>query len=144
MTSRLLSGFGTVAVTICSLLAVAQSIAQNTTPVELTIDPSSATFMIPDDYLGLSFETASILPDSKGAYTYFRADNAPLITMFKTIGIKSLRIGGNTADRPGVKVPEPKDIDQVFAFAHAAGVKVIYTLRQFQARRDYVPYCACQ
>jgi hypothetical protein len=53
----------------------------------------------------------------------------PLISLFKTIGVRSLRIGGNTADRPGVKVPETKDIDQVFAFAHAAGVKVIYTLR---------------
>jgi hypothetical protein len=128
MRSRFFPVFGTIVVTIL-LSMTASSLAQNTSVVEATIDPATADIAIPDDYLGLSFETAAILPDGKGAYPYFRADNAPLIALFKTLGIKSLRIGGNTADRPSVKVPDTKDIDQVFAFAHAAGAKVIYTLR---------------
>jgi hypothetical protein len=49
--------------------------------------------------------------------------------MFRTLGIKSLRVGGNTADRDAVAIPGKADIDSLFAFASAAGVKVIYTLR---------------
>jgi hypothetical protein len=52
-----------------------------------------------------------------------------LIQIFRTLGIKSLRVGGNTADRVTVKVPGQPDIDSLFAFAKAAGVKVLYTLR---------------
>jgi len=129
MKSRLFSRFVTVVVANLALFTAVQIYAQNSQPVTVNVDPSSSTFTIPDDYLGLSFETAAILPDSSGKYTYFRADNAPLIALFKTIGIKSLRIGGNTSDRPGVTIPNTKGIDQVFAFAHAAGAKVIYTLR---------------
>jgi hypothetical protein len=49
--------------------------------------------------------------------------------MFKTLGVKSLRVGGNTADRPTLPTPGPADVDSLFAFAQASGVKVIYTLR---------------
>jgi hypothetical protein len=52
-----------------------------------------------------------------------------LIGIFRVLGIKSLRIGGSTADMPRYDVPGEKDIDQLFAFAEAAGVQVIYTLR---------------
>ena len=47
----------------------------------------------------------------------------------KLLGVKSVRVGGNTCDNPAVAVPSEKDIDNFFAFAKAAGVKVIYTLR---------------
>jgi hypothetical protein len=123
-----------VLVTVANLALLSVSAhPQNNPPIIVTIDPAASSFPIPDDYLGLSFETAATLPDNSGKYPYFRADNAPLIALFKTIGIKSLRIGGNTSDRPGVAIPTTKDIDQVFAFAHAANVKVIYTLRLRQS-----------
>jgi hypothetical protein len=63
---------------------------------------------------------------------YFRADNAPLITLFHTLGIKSLRIGGNTADRNVLRLPEFSDLDSLFGFAKAAGVKVVYCLQLYQ------------
>lgn len=97
--------------------------------VTVTIDQKSAGIALPDDFMGLSFESAAILPDSHGHYQYFRADNRPLIQLFRTLGIKNLRIGGNTSDRPTVKVPSQADIDAVYAFARAAGVNVIYTVR---------------
>jgi hypothetical protein len=97
--------------------------------VTLTIDQKSAGIVIPGDFMGLSFESLAILPDANGHYQYFRADNKPLIQLFQTLGIKNLRIGGNTSDRPGVKVPSQTDIDAVYAFARAAGVNVIYTVR---------------
>jgi hypothetical protein len=95
----------------------------------LDIDPQSNGIVIPDDFAGLSFETASILPDVKGHYPYFSADNRVLIRLFKTLGIKSLRIGGNTSDGASAPIPSRADIDATYAFAKAAGAQVIYTVR---------------
>ena len=60
---------------------------------------------------------------------YFRPDNLPLINLFHTLGIKNLRIGGNTSDRDAKLLPNEADLDSLFAFAKTAGVKVIYCLR---------------
>jgi hypothetical protein len=97
--------------------------------ITINIDQKAAGIDIPDDFMGLSFESAAILPDSNGRHPYFRDDNHALIELFKTLGIKNLRIGGNTADRPSVKVPGTSDIDAVYEFARAAGVNVTYTVR---------------
>lgn len=110
-------------------LLAANAFAQS--PVTLTVDTKAAGIPIPDDFAGLSFEMQYVLPDTNGAY-FFSPKNRPLIAMFQTLGIKNLRVGGNTADRPGVAVPGPADVDSLFAFARAAGVKVIYTLRLHQ------------
>jgi hypothetical protein len=96
--------------------------------VVVTIDPNAAGAEISPDFIGLSYEISAILPDRNGRY-FFSADNKTLIQMFRTLGIKSLRVGGNTADRVTVKVPVEADIDHLFAFAKAADVKVLYTLR---------------
>jgi len=96
--------------------------------VLVTVDPNAAGLEISPDFIGVSYETSAILPDRNGRY-FFSADNKPLIQMFRTLGIKSLRVGGNTADRVTVKVPGEADIDSLFAFSKAAGVKVLYTLR---------------
>jgi hypothetical protein len=84
---------------------------------------------IPRDFVGLSFETSATLPSASGKYPYFSAGNKPLIRLFRTLGIGSLRIGGNTSDRPSVPVPTETDINQVFDFARSADARVIYTLR---------------
>ncbi|HUA38415.1 MAG TPA: glycosyl hydrolase family 79 C-terminal domain-containing protein [Candidatus Sulfopaludibacter sp.] len=124
-------------------------------PVTITLTGATTPgFEVPADFTGLSFETQSLLPDVDGKYLFGPA-NRPLITLFQTLGIKILRVGGNTADRPGVPVPGPADIDSLFAFARAADVKVIYTLRlrngsatnaattaQYIAQR-YQPQLAC-
>lgn len=95
----------------------------------VSLDLQAPGKTIPSNFLGLSFETSATLPDASGRYPYFSPKNQPLIQLFKTLGIKSLRIGGNTSDRPSVPVPKEQDIDQVFDFAHQAGTTVIYTLR---------------
>ena len=98
-------------------------------PVTVTVDPLQARFKIPDDFAGLSYETEREEPGkSDGAY-YFRPDNTALIAMFKTLGLKNLRIGGNTVDNLKVAIPTTADIDHLFGFARAAGVKVIYSFR---------------
>jgi len=108
-------------------------------PVTLTVDTKAPGVVIPEDFAGLSFEMQYVLPNSNGTY-FFSPKNRPLITLFHTLGIKNLRVGGNTADRPGVAMPGPADADSLFAFARAAGVKVIYTLRLRQgSAEDVVP-----
>src|SRR5580692_5062966 len=107
-------------------LTASCSFAQS--PVSITINPSSAGAEIAPDYLGLSFEMQRVLPDTNGNH-FFSPGNRRLIATFKVLGIKSLRVGGDTADRPTLPVPDKTDADSLFAFAKAAGVKVIYTLR---------------
>ncbi len=97
-------------------------------PVTLEIDTKNPGAKIPPDFSGLSFEVSILLPDEHGIH-YFRPDNLPLINLFHTLGIKSLRIGGNTSDRDAKQPPGEADFDNLFAFAKAAGVKIIYCLR---------------
>jgi hypothetical protein len=113
------------AVMLISLAAVLGSPAAKMTAqsaVALALDAKSPGTAIPADFSGLSFETEKILPDKNGKY-YFRPDNRPLVDLFHTLGVKLLRIGGNTSDNPAVKIPTEADIDSLFAFARAADVQ---------------------
>ena len=83
---------------------------------------------IPQDFAGLSFESSNLNPDKHGEHL-FSPDNKPLIDLFRAIGVRNLRVGGGTADGAEFKIPGPTDIDQLFGFATAANVKVIYTVR---------------
>jgi len=96
--------------------------------VRISIDCANPGVSISRNMLGLSYETSLMLPDSSGVH-YFRPDNQPLINIFKTTGVKSLRIGGNSVDAPKVPIPTESDIRSFFEFARAAGVKVIYSVR---------------
>ena len=97
-------------------------------PVVIQLLPEKSGAAVAPDFVGLSFEIQNVLPDTNGNH-FFSVKNRPLIATFKTLGIKSLRVGGNTADRPTLPMPSVTDVDNLFAFAKAAGVKVIYTLR---------------
>jgi hypothetical protein len=78
-------------------------------------------------FLGLSYETKMLLP-ANGRY-YFDARDQALVNTFKTLGIKSLRVGANAVDDASIPVPQERDLDLLFQFARAAGVKVIYSFR---------------
>lgn len=99
-------------------------------PVSIRLDPARAGAEIPASFSGLSYEVAQTMPGPDGEH-YFRPDNTRLIALFHTLGIRSLRIGGNTSDRNLRKLPDRADLDDLFAFARAAHVKVIYCLRLF-------------
>lgn len=96
--------------------------------VGVRLDVTSAGAIIPTNFIGLSFEASLLLPGKTGV-RYFRPDNAPLLQLFRTLGARSLRIGGNTSDRDAKQLPRPEDWDSLFAFAQAADVKVIYCLQ---------------
>jgi len=107
-------------------LAVISSFAQSAEG--FTLEPVHAGAEIAPDYLGLSFEMQRLLAGTNGNH-FFSPANKRLVATFKTLGVKSLRVGGNTADRPTLPTPTKADVDSLFGFAKAAGVKVIYTLR---------------
>ena len=106
------------------------SAANEESGITVTVDARNPAENIPQDFSGVSFETALMSPGDSGVRC-FRADNGPLLSVFRTLGIKSLRIGGNTGDRNARQLPTHADIDSLFAFAQAAGVKVIYCLRLY-------------
>ena len=103
-------------------LAAAQS------RVTLTVEDRAAGAAIAGDFIGLSFEMQNILANAQGR-RIFSLENKTLLNLLRTLGVKSIRLGGNMADRPSAPVPGPADIDSLFAFAKAADARVIYTLR---------------
>jgi hypothetical protein len=118
----LLLGFSLV---LC--LPVAPLRAQS--PVALQVDINHPGRAIPSDFCGLSYEITMVLPHDPPRKYYFSPDNGPLVSTFKTLGVKNLRVGGNSAERVTVAIPGPADIDSLFGFAKAAEAKVIYTVR---------------
>jgi hypothetical protein len=113
--------------TLATLSAIAFAKATDVA-VAISVDASHPGAVISPDFAGFSYEVKMLMPDANGVH-YFRADNKPLLTLFRTLGIKSLRIGGNTSDRDAKQLPSEADLDSLFAFAKAADVKVIYCLR---------------
>jgi hypothetical protein len=105
------------------------SFAVQSTPADATViitDNGTGSDLSPR-FLGLSYEMSLLLPRD-GKY-YFDAGDQALVNTFRTLGIKSLRVGAAAVDDPKSPVPQEKDIDSLFDFARAAGVKVIYSFR---------------
>ncbi|HTR42485.1 MAG TPA: hypothetical protein VMH87_12800 [Pseudomonadales bacterium] len=101
--------------------------AAQTEPVTVTVAADNGGPALADHFLGLSYESSMLLPKD-GKY-YFDANDKALVNTFHTLGIKNLRVGANAVDDPRIAVPDENDIDSLFSFARAAGVKVIYSFR---------------
>jgi len=102
-------------------------------PVTVTIDAGPPGPEVPDDFAGLSFERGPLNPGNAGVSGHlFSPANHSLITLFRRLGLRNLRIGGGSVDEfvpAGLAGDGFAGIDNLFAFAAAAGVRVIYTLR---------------
>jgi hypothetical protein len=117
-----------------SIFLVSDLIAQ--APIKLAVDPNSRGYAIPSDFAGLGFETKSVVANTYSVRGhFFSPGNTQLITLFRNMGIKHIRIGGGTVDGSGLAehcvtpTPSFEDIDNLFEFAKIAGVKVIYSVR---------------
>lgn len=99
-------------------------------PVQVKVISQSGGSRIPVDFVGMSFGMKALLPDKDGNH-FFNPTNKPLVTLFQNLGISHLRVGGTTVESPpNTPIPDQSDIDSLFAFVEAAGVKkVIYSLR---------------
>jgi hypothetical protein len=110
--------------------AISQAADALVASASVSVNLSSPGCLIPDDFIGFSFETRRVNYDSDGVAGYFfDATNTQALTLFRQLGVKSLRVGGGSVDDPKTPIPTPRDIDALFRFAKAAGVKVIYSFR---------------
>lgn len=132
---------------IASISLASAAVAQ--APVTVSVETSSRGFAIPADFVGLGFETKSVLPNAYGVHGYFFSpENTHLITLFRNIGIREIRVGGGTVDGSGrdercaTGIPTYKDIDQLFEFAEAADIKVIYSVRLLNPKECANPHLA--
>lgn len=99
------------------------------TPVTVTVANSPGR-EIPDDFTGLSFESGHQLPNKNGVPgNLFNPTNSQLITLFRNLNLRNLRIGGGTVDGLRGARLSHADIDNLFGFAEAAQLKVIYSLQ---------------
>ena len=102
-------------------------------PVTITIDAGPPGPVIPADFAGLSFERGPLNAGNAGVSgDMFSPDDHSLVTLFRNVGLRNLRIGGGTVDQlipAGTGSDGFGGIDGLFAFAAAAGVKVVYSLR---------------
>jgi hypothetical protein len=102
-------------------------------PVTITVDAGHPGPLVSADFAGLSFEREPLSPDYADVAGYlFSPVNRSLVTLFRNVGLRNLRIGGGTVDEllpAGTGSDGFTGIDHLFAFADAAGVRVIYTLR---------------
>ncbi len=97
--------------------------------VRILVETRARGTYIPADFIGLSFGTATEKAGNRGMHGHmFKPTNTELITLFREMGIRNLRMGGVSVDNEK-HIPTRKDIDLLFGFAKAAGVKVIYSVR---------------
>jgi len=107
-------------------------------PVTIRIDAESAGPLVPDDFAGLGFERGPLNPGNAGVVGYlFNPENDSLVTLFRNLDLRNLRLGGGSVDNmfPAGADGDFTGIDNLFAFARVAGVKVIYTLRMLNPGR---------
>src|SRR6266581_3755981 len=105
-----------------------------THPITVTIDAGHRGAVVGGDFAGLSFERGPLLgPGDAGVSgNLFSPANDLLVTLFRNLGLGSLRVGGGSVDQlipAGLGSDGFTGIDNLFAFAAVAGVKVIYTFR---------------
>jgi hypothetical protein len=101
-------------------------------PVTIRIGAQSPGPVVPEDFAGLGFERGPLNPGNAGVAGYlFRPENDSLVTLFRNVGLRNLRLGGGSVDNmfPAGADGDFTGIDNLFGFARAAGVRVIYTLR---------------
>jgi hypothetical protein len=102
-------------------------------PVMIRIDATRAGPVVPHDFAGLGFERGPLNPGNAGVAGYlFSPANDSLVTLFRNLGLRNLRIGGGSVDDmspAGAGSDGFTGVDSLFAFASVAQVKVIYTLR---------------
>ena len=109
---------------LCAASAPAQTSTANVT---LTINTAQAAAApIPGDFSGLSFEMGSVIYDTGNKGWYLSGTNADMVTLLKTLGVKSIRVGGNSAETGNIATNA--DEDAVLDFCHAIGGNLIWDL----------------
>src|SRR5580693_2009978 len=108
------------------LFAFSVGLAQDT--ITIVLNPTVTGKTIPPDFAGVSFETSSLNK------VFFSPTKDTLIQLFRTLGLQSLRVGGNSVDKDTMSAVATSthftksELDSLFLFAHKAGCKIIMGL----------------
>ena len=126
-----------IVVTLLLTLTLIPSKA-NAELLKITIDPQSTSATIPEDFLGLGYETSAVAQAD-----YFTEKNRTLVQLYRNLSHQSLiRIGGNISDHTrfepdGVATVNPEErvtiinetsLQNLAGFARATGWKVMWGL----------------
>ena len=94
---------------------------------ELSIDFNAPGQVIPENFLGFSFETKGLLSEG-----IFLPENRSLISLVQRLGSKGvIRIGGDSSDRPALRMGLTSNrahIEHLAGFLSATGWQLIYGL----------------
>jgi hypothetical protein len=94
---------------------------------ELSVDFSAPGCLIPENFLGFSFETVGLLSD-----WILLPENRSFISLVRRLGTKGvIRIGGNSSDRPSLRqglTIHRTHIEHLAAVLSATGWQLIYGL----------------
>ena len=138
------SGLGRLMV-LGSSIAVLPISAHAQTAMTVTLNPSSLGRTIPSDFEGLSIEMFYVVdlgtttyPTTNGdddviADAWFDSGSSAIGTLFQTLGVKSMRIGGTTTEEPtlldaNATYPQQYDAAHVSNFAQQWGLELIWDI----------------
>src|SRR5262245_29486688 len=102
-------------------------------PVTVTLAGGHPGPVVRAGFAGLSFERGPLVGGDAGVSgNVFSPGNGSLVTLFRNMGLGSLRIGGGTVDQlipAGMGSDGLAGIDSLFGFAAAGGGKGKYSRR---------------
>jgi hypothetical protein len=123
-----------------TLALVGPLAAQSTATVNVTLDSTQLRRTIPNDFLGLSLEMSSITAANNNGVAWLSGTSTPYSTMVEKIGVKNIRIGGNSSERqPYASTQDAANVD---AFANLIGANLIWTVpvKQFYNQSSSVTF----
>jgi len=126
---------GALALTLTGLLT-----AQSTATVSINLDATQLRRAIPSDFLGLSLEMSSIEAANNNGVAWLSGTPGPYSAIVEKIGVKSIRIGGNSSERqPYASAQDGANVD---AFVNLIGGNLIWTVpvKQFYNQSTSVAY----
>jgi len=102
--------------------------AQGSATVSITLNPASPAAVIPTDFLGVSLEMSSIMAanNTVSGTPWLSGTATPYGAMLSKIGVKSVRIGGNSSERQPYAATA--DGNNVEAFAQSIGANLLWTV----------------
>jgi len=101
--------------------------AAGSATVSIAVTPGGArSGAIPADFLGISLESSSIEAKNNNGRAWLSGAPTAFSTMMKRIGVKSVRIGGNSAER--LDYPTLADAFAVNDFANLIGANLLWVL----------------
>lgn len=108
-------------------------------PITLTISATNFSgYQIPNDFSGLSYEAYDCAYGEHWVNgDLFSPSDTQMLTLFENMGIHNLRVGGGTSDGSHATLLLHSDVDNLFKFAQAANVNVIFSMQLLDGNAVY-------